>query len=211
MKSLLEKIDTLLPTPNNRHSFFQIKHFMIGKEPTVQGRLHSCLRELRERRNTLEAIELELAEQFDNKLLLEERAKKLANRDNTISQIKLRKLNRKIKAVDKQLAGLREKVMGIEQESLFIIELYENLLTQEELREWDDFKVQGEYWNAKLLHELKVSLLLSGHISNDLVSSIMALPDQSPAKQQLIGVYQAKLIKGKESAESHRLETKADT
>lgn len=209
MTSLLEKIHDLLPPPNHRHSFFQIKHFMIGKEPTIQGRLHACLRELQDRRNTLEAIETELAEQFDNKLLFEERAKKLATKGNTISQIKLRKLNRRVKAIEKQMAGLREKIIAVEQESLFIIELYENLLTQEELREWDDFQVQGNYWNAKLLHELKVSLLLSGHVSNDLVSTIMALPDNAPAKQQLMGVYQAKLI-GKESANHQRLDTKAD-
>lgn len=209
MKSLLEKINTLLPPPNYRHTFFQIKHFMIGKEPTVQGRIQACLRELRDRRNTLEAIELELAEQFDNKMLLEVRANKLSHVATTVGQVKTRQIGRKIKAIEKHMNDLREKIMGIEQESLFIIELYEGLLTQEQVREWDDFQVQSEYWNSKLFNELKVSLLLSGHVSNELVSSIMALPDNSPVKQQLVSIYQAKFAK-KDSIDNQRLEKKED-
>ena len=43
----------------------------MGKEPTVQAKLWQCLRELEARRDTLEAIELELAESKDRLELID--------------------------------------------------------------------------------------------------------------------------------------------
>lgn len=209
MKSIIEKISGLLPEQRNRHSFFQIKHFIIGKEPTIQGRLHACLRELEERKKTLEAIENEIAEEFDNTLLLREQAKRYEKKNGTVAQIKLRKVRRRTEATEKRIQTLRDKMVAIEQEAMFLIETYEWLLTQEELKEWDDFQVQGDYWNAKLLNELRTSLFFTRHLSSDLINTIMAMPASAPVRRQLIGLQQQ--TKALASQNVERLEAKQDT
>lgn len=192
MQSLVEKIQSIIPEQKNRHTYFQLKHFIICKEPTVQSRINACLRELENRKQSLEAIELQIADEFDNKLILEAKINKYSKKDDDISQIKVRKLGRAFKQLDKHIESLRIKMRGIEQESLFLIELYEELIKQEPPKDWDDFQVQAEYWNAKLTHELKICLTLSGNINNDLVSSIMALPNDLPVKQRLLTIYKTR-------------------
>jgi hypothetical protein len=53
-----------------RHSFFQLQHFVIDMEPTVQGKLHACLRELKTRRLSLESMQLESQDLQDKQSLL---------------------------------------------------------------------------------------------------------------------------------------------
>lgn len=192
MHSLVEKIKSIIPEQKNRHSYFQIKHFIICKEPTVQSRINACLIELEERRQSLEGLELQIADDIDNKLILVEKINKYSTKDDNISQIKVRKLERASRQLDKHIESLRVKMRGIEQESLFLIELYDELVKQEPPKYWDDFQVQSEYWNAKLANELKICLTLSGNISNDLVHSIMALPNDLPVKQKLLDIYKVR-------------------
>ena len=55
----------------NRHSYFQLKHFIIGKEYTNQSRMWCCVRELQARKETLLALEDQIAEFEDDKELLQ--------------------------------------------------------------------------------------------------------------------------------------------
>ncbi len=60
----------------NRHSLFQLKYFVVLKEPTTQARLHTCLQELQTRREGMKAAELEIEELLDNKALFGIKIKK---------------------------------------------------------------------------------------------------------------------------------------
>ena len=50
----------------NRHSFFQLKYFLLGKEPTHQSRLWQCLREIDARKDSWESILLEIDDVKDD-------------------------------------------------------------------------------------------------------------------------------------------------
>ena len=47
---------------NSRHSYFQLKYFLIGKEPTLQSKMWQCLRELKTRNESITNMDLELEE-----------------------------------------------------------------------------------------------------------------------------------------------------
>ena len=67
-KDLLSTINQVLETPEirNRHTFFQLRYFVLGKEPTVQSRLRKCLVELRARQESIENLRLSIEEAKDD-------------------------------------------------------------------------------------------------------------------------------------------------
>jgi hypothetical protein len=70
-----DEIDELLKTNNinQRHSYFQLKYFLIGKEPTLQSKMWQCLRELKTRSESLKNIVLENDDLKDKIEILEEK------------------------------------------------------------------------------------------------------------------------------------------
>ena len=70
---IYEQITNLLSDKEivNRHSFFQLRYFLVGKEPTNQARMWRCIRELEVRQQTIEAINLEMEDINDKKELLQ--------------------------------------------------------------------------------------------------------------------------------------------
>ena len=65
MSELMTAMDDLLKNEVvQRHSYFQLKYFLIGKEPTNQAKMWQCLRELKTRRQSLKAISLEIESNF---------------------------------------------------------------------------------------------------------------------------------------------------
>ena len=97
----------------NRHSFFQLKYFLLGKEPTHQSRLWQCLREIDARKDSWESILLEIDDVKDDlkifdlsleKLELKKQFKNLHN--EKIHEIKISKLKRKKFCTDKNLDKL---------------------------------------------------------------------------------------------------------
>ena len=54
-----------------RHSYFQMKYFIINKEPTIQSKMWQCLREIKTRHESLESIMLEIDEGKDNLELID--------------------------------------------------------------------------------------------------------------------------------------------
>lgn len=214
MQSFIEKLQSLIPENSERHSFFQLKHFIISKEPTVQGKLQACIRELNSRKNELQAIEVELADEHDNKRLLEIRMER-PRKDTERNDILKRKLKRQLMAKDARIQYLRKRLKSVEQEAHFILEIYEWLLTQEPLKDWDDFKVQGDYWNQKLLNELHVKLILTNSIDTELIHSILAMPENSPVKAEMLKLYsnrvQSLQIDKKKEDQKQQIEEKKDT
>ena len=67
MSDIMEEMRDLLSQQeiSQRHSYFQLKYFLIGKEPTYQSKMWQCLRELRNRVESLDNMSLEIDELKD--------------------------------------------------------------------------------------------------------------------------------------------------
>lgn len=60
-----------------RHSYFQMKYFIIHKEPTTQAKLWQCLREIKSRFEAIEAATFETEDGKDNLELINIKIDKL--------------------------------------------------------------------------------------------------------------------------------------
>jgi hypothetical protein len=196
MNNLIEKIENL--TSHNvisRHSYFQLKYFLIGKEPTNQAKMWQCLKELQARKENLENLSLQIEEEKD-KLELQEinllKLNKIKSKEETEDllkremEIKERKTNRLILSVKNTIKTLEEKKKFIEEECEFFIQTFKNIEKIEPLKHFDDLDSQKEYWGAKLLEKINLKILLENHIDTELVETVLSLPDDIPIKQQVL-------------------------
>lgn len=188
-----------------RHSYFQLRYFVIGKEPTNQSKMWQCLREIRARTSSLEGIELEYEEQKDALELLEIEEKtleinkkstkntesianitELDNLKQKENEIKIRKIKRKKKSIISNMVELLNKKKYIEEELNFFLEMFKAIERVEPLRSLDDVEAQKNYWSEKLTQKLNLKLLSGGSIDNELIETIVALPDDMTIKKQVI-------------------------
>lgn len=193
---LMAQIDNALKAEVvTRHSYFQLKYFVVGKEPTTQAQMWQCLRELKSRRESLAAAELEVEEQRDRLELLGiklQRHEKNEFPEGTDVldvrewEIKTRHLERKIKSSKEHIAQLEEKKVWIEQEARFFLESYLNLEKVEKLLPFDDLNAQKEYWGEKLANKVNLKMLLQSPLDIELIDTILALPDDIPVKKQMV-------------------------
>lgn len=194
--SLFEELDNILSqeiTP--RHSYFQLKYFIIGKEPTIQAKMWQCLRELKSRKESLDAIDLEVEETKDKIELIDISIEK-ANEEKLKAQnhilfdreisIKLRQFERQKKACFNTLKQLTTRKKGIEEESRFFLDTFKNLQKIEPLKNFDDLDAQTQYWTEKLSQKLNLRMLTHNNIDTELVETIVSLPDELPIKKQTL-------------------------
>ena len=198
MSSQDEKItkdieDLNLDNMVNRHSFFQLKYFLLGKEPTHQAKLWQCLRELDSRRDSWEALLLEIDDVNDNIKLLSLNIKKLESKSNfksdyvkTVHEIKLCKLKRRKIYSEKNLNKLIIKKKNLLEEIDFFLKSYKNLEQVEQLKPFDDLDSQKEYWGQKLLQKLNLRKVMGVAPDLDVLDTILLLPDDIPIKQQTL-------------------------
>ncbi len=188
-----------------RHSYFQLKYFVIGKEPTTQSKMWQCLRELKTRRESLESIDLEVEETKDKIELLDIAVKKLENEQERVRQspvdicdtttelyhkecaVKIRQIGRQKKAAESNLLQLSERQKWLEQEARFFLESFKNLAKTEALKPFDDLEAQKQYWTEKLSQKLNLKMLTHNQLDTELIETIVALPDEMPIKQQTLG------------------------
>ena len=191
-----------------RHTFYQLKFFVLGSEPTVQAKLQCCLRELKARRLTLESISREVEDLRDHNALLgfeiERVEGEIATDDKGIDlldraaidrfeqerDIELRGIRRRTQANQRQILELQKKFQYTSEECQFFITAFNQLNGEQELRSWDDLDVQKEYWNAKLDREFRTRLLLGQPLDSELVKAIERLHDDAPAKQAVLQLVQ---------------------
>lgn len=210
-----------------RHSYFQLKYFVIGKEPTHQARLWQCLREIKARKESLHSINWEIEDSEDNLELLnidiQEREIKQKNVQSSITyekkadrasrkeEIELKKQRRKAEAGKEALEQLQQRKKWLVEEATFFLESYQNLEELESLKPFDDFDSQKEYWGKKLADQLQLKLLLQSPLDTELVMTILALPDDIPVKQDMVrrldGV-QAQVEKLKEQCKQKLMDKK---
>ena len=189
MNELSQKIDEIAPEGRrNRHSFFQLQYFVIGKEPTVQARIQTCKGELISRKDEIESFMTMLEEAYDQYRVYEfniEQIKGERHPDQIeeMDQLNIRKLRRQMKVLDYQIEDFKAKMRAKEDEANFLIGLYEKLCEIEEPKDWDSLEVQSEYWNAKLTREIETQLLLGNKPDAETLKSVFVLPSGMPIKE----------------------------
>jgi hypothetical protein len=197
----------------NRHSIFQLNHFIIRKEPTIQAQMWQCLRELRTRRETIAQIKLEIEESKDrlellniqiekNKFVYEQTKKSLLTGDLAAMEeeervlarreieVKIRQNERQQSVGAESLVQLERKLTEVLEETDFFVKTFEELQKIEELKPFDDPIAQAEYWEERLRQELNMRIILKHPIDLELAKTILALDDKSPIKTELVRIIQ---------------------
>ena len=206
------------------HSYFQLKYFVVNKEPTFQAKMWQCLREMKSRRDSLVAIDLEIEEAKDRSETLDIQIKRHlkigfdVSSDEEINklneqehQIKTRRLLRKKKAAEENIVELQEKKIFIEDEARFFLETYKNLEKIEKLKPFDDLDSQKAYWGNKLSEKINLKMLLQNPLDTELIETVLALPDDVPVKKQMVGklnAIQTQLLEVKEEYRKKLAEAK---
>jgi len=200
---LVERVDSILERAAmpDRHSYFQIRKFIIGKECTVQGQMWQIVRELQARKETVESLTKQLEDAADNvdlidikiqrQKLVEENAPKfgLNKEDEALNikeaQINTRKLEREKEHLLKSIEKVRQKVKCTQEESRYFLLAFEELEKIEELKPLDDSEAQAEFWSEKLLEEFNLRVLLNNPLDSELVKTIMSLDKEAPVRKHV--------------------------
>lgn len=190
-ENLLSQIEDVLQHEiAQRHSYFQLKYFVIGKEPTNQAKMWACLRELKSRHDSLKAIDLEIEEAKDGAELLDIAITKAEKQkeESRECEIRVRQLQRKKSAAAEGLVRLGEKKKWLLEESNFFVSTFKNLEKIEPLKPYDDVDSQKQFWGEKLSQKLNLKMLSSNQLDMELVETIVALPDDIPIKKQALNM-----------------------
>lgn len=174
-----------------RHSYFQLQYFLIGKEPTVQAKLWRCVQELKTRKETIEAINLEIEDTEDDILLLnckDFNPFKLDSGNKEEIEIKQRKNERKKKKLTHKIENLKNRLKNVEDEINFIIVCYQILEKIEPIKDYDDIESQKKYWNEKLSQEFNLRTLFGMPLDLELIKTILALNSDSPIKIDTLNI-----------------------
>lgn len=177
--------------PENRHSYFQLKYFIIGKEPTVQAQMWQCLRELQARKDTLDSITLEIEDSKDQLELLEiegirqERWETADELEAKVKVINLRRNERQKTSLQKTLKQLENRHKFALQEARFFMQAFESLEKIEPMKDYDDLEAQQEYWNEVISQKINLKMLLQQSLDTELVQTALSLHDTASVKTQI--------------------------
>ena len=210
MSEIKEKISELLKNDvASRHSYFQLKYFLIGKEPTNQAKMWQCLRELKSRQEVLNSSDLQIEEEKDNLEIYNISLLRIDSKEKEIKDeldlrelaIKKRQIKRNMSNISNTIQSLLGKKKDTEEECEFFIETFKNIEKTEPLKYFDDLDSQKEYWGTKLLEKINLKILLQNNVDIDLVETALCLPDDVPIKQQVLNklnYLQSNMLKVKE-------------
>lgn len=207
---LIEKSDKILQTVEipDRSTFFQLKNFVLGKEPTIHGQIWACIRNISDRREQIDTLELEIENSEDDVKLLDINILRIKDEKPGLLQIspnvmqkdafweqekdiRLRKVERQKTSLVRNIEKLKKKVKYIFEELQYLTSAYDALVeVSGGVKNLDDPDVQRNYWNEKLTEELNLTFLLKRPVSTELVHTILALDDDMPIKQQMVQILQ---------------------
>jgi len=178
-----------------RHSFFQLKNFVIGKECTPQAQMWQIVRELKVRRDNMEAIQLEIEEAKD---MLEELEEQLGTKrkdalGNTldgfglvVSPREIRRFERSRKSLQKSLVNLESRLVYIKEEADYLLAAFNSINNNTSYVEFDNTEAQKAYWNEKIAEEINLRAILGKPIDVDLCKTALSLDDDMPIKQSIV-------------------------
>ncbi len=203
MDNLLKNIEKVLEkAPENRHSFFQLHYFVIGKEVTNQGRMWQCLRELQSRKETIDHCNFQIEEMKDQLDLMEIELGKIdlglepgrhGRSDDALLnalyerewEVRCRKHDRTKKKITEAITQMEQKKQYAIQEAKFFLQAFEAINQQEPLKDFDDPDAQKEYWNEKISQQINLKMLLGQPLNTEQVTTALALPEDCPVKMQI--------------------------
>lgn len=190
--SVYEEAKNILINTNisNRHTFFQLKHFVLGKEITTQSKMRKCIKEIDARFESLNNLKSSIDEANDDIRLLEIRIEKLQKKkkNDEIKEIQIRKLNRKKNSFLNVIDSLDKKLKECEEEINFFTKAYRQLEKIEPLKDYDDLEENKNFWNEHFSQELQLRLLLQKPLDLELVKCILSLDKDSPIRLEMIGI-----------------------
>ncbi len=181
-------LEQIIKNSCERHTFFQLNFFILGKEPTHQAKMKKCVDELKIRKKSVDAMLLEIDELNDKNELLEI--------TETKNEIEKRMKQRRILNNNRQIDNLLESMKSQKEEIDFFLEAFNKLSEKEAMKPWDDMEVQLEYWNAKLTEEINTRLSAGLPIDTETMRTILALPNDLPIKKQITSMI-SKRVEGK--------------
>ncbi len=179
--------DLIKSTTRQGPSFFQLHFFVIGKEPTLQSKMHKCLEEIGQRHAAIQNVELEI-EELNDVIELHQLDIKRADRRFQAEEreIRIRQINRKIKSTVTHIQTLKDKIDAWQDEIKFLSGLFEQIADKVDLKNWNDYDVQLEYWNEKMAQEIRQRLIMNVPVDIELIKTTLSLPDSAPIKQHLL-------------------------
>lgn len=169
-----------------RHSYFQLKHFLIGKEPTIQSKLWRCIREIKIRQDSIDAINLEIEDVKDDIQLIEMEISETSPVLGEREEIKLRKKQRKKQNFERRLYDLTQKLKNLIEECDFLANSFSELEKIEKLKSFDDMEEQEKYWEAKLTEEWNAKSISGMPPDAELIKTILALDSTSKIRNNFI-------------------------
>lgn len=226
---LMKKVEEILQKADlpDRHTFFQIEKFIIGKEPTAQAQLWAIVRELQARKETLESYRKDLADAEDNLELMDIRAQRLdlqihefktqntpdAELNIKECEINIRKLNREKQALINASRKVNKKQRNLMEEMAFLAAGFEKIeIKIGQMKPIDDDQAQKEMWNEKFLEEFNLRVILNRPLDSEFIKSVMCLHDEAPVKKhvtRLIEDIQAKMISDRKVANENKPKVEA--
>jgi hypothetical protein len=177
-----------------RHTFFQLKHFVLGKELTTQSKMQKCLKEMESRFDSITNMDLSIEDIKDDIKLIElkiqdvENKKSKAEIGEQYKEIEIRKLNRKKTGLLNTLENLIKKKNEAEEEMEFFVSAFKQLEKIEPLKKHDDLESNSQFWNENLSQELQLRLLLQKPLDLELVKCILALNKDAPIRNEMINI-----------------------
>jgi hypothetical protein len=177
-----------------RHTFFQLKHFVLGKELTTQSKMQKCLKEMQSRFDSVTNMELSIEDMKDDIRILElkilslEKKRQKTEIGKEFKLIEIKKLNRKKNALTNTLKNIISKHKEAEEEMAFFLSAYKQLEKIEPLRNYDDQETNAQLWNENLSQELQLRLLLQKPLDLELVKCILALNKDAPIRLEMINI-----------------------
>lgn len=179
---------------SGRHTMYQLKHFVLGKEVTTQAKMWKCIREIEARLGSAKSIIRGIEEAEDDlkvlaikaQILEKKKTKGLLNKE--YKEIRRRKLNRSVEALEESLADMRKRLSETEEEMRFFLGAYRQMESMEPLRPHDDPEANAHYWDQNFAQELQLRMMLQKPLDLELVKCILALDEGSATRRDLVGM-----------------------
>jgi hypothetical protein len=184
-----------------RHTDFQIEHFIIGKECSIYGKMWQCIRELQTRKDTVKALDADLIDLQDNLAFEELSLKELQYRSPDVAsdqedvvlaeikqekhKIEIKKQTRKVQSIENSIQKTIARKNDVLGETAKFLSLLNEIINDKSFVDINDPNAQLEFWNSKFHAELNLTAMLNQPINSELVKSVLAMPNESVAKIQL--------------------------
>lgn len=194
---------------SGRHTFYQLKHFVLGKEVTTQAKMWKCIRELEARTGAAKALIRSMEEAEDDLRILDLRGHILEKKKTKgvlhkeYKEIRRRKLCRSRQALEESLSDMKKRLSETEEEIRFFLGAYRQMEAMEPLRPHDDPEANANYWDQNFAQELQLRMMLQKPLDVELVKCILALDDSSSTRKDIIGMLEQIRIRAMQESKNH--------